>query len=147
MTALSIAIVVIFYAFQESMKIFSSELSESDVQFETNKAMGRMTRELKNGLEITSAGATSISFWWKDLNGNGTREAAETVTYTWSGGTFEVLNRTQGSSTVIIANSIKGLSLTYDSVLPNTKLITIRITALKGTLLGTLESSVKCRNL
>lgn len=142
MAVLTFGILIVFYAFTSSMRLFSDELTESDVSLETHRAIERMSRELRNSKEIVSSSGTSISFWYQDTNNNGTREAAETVTYTWTGGTVEGITRTIGATSVRLANDIYGLSITY-----NSPLITIVVTGKKGSSIGTLESSVKSRNL
>jgi len=148
MAVLSIAIAVIFYAFTASMRIFTDEMSESGSSIEMHRAMERMTRELRESRQITSANSTSITFWYQDLNGNGTRDANETVKYTWTGTTEGYVNRTVQSSTLEVASGIRGFTLTYNDPAPaNIKLIKIFITALNGKSVSTLESSVKSRNL
>jgi len=146
MAVLSIAIVIIFYAFQATMTALTEQFSESDVSLEVHKGMERMVKELRGALEIPSASGTSITFWYKDINGNGTRDAAETINYTWTGITTETLTRTMGGATFIVANKISGFSLTYDDP-SNIKLIRIKLTGTAGTSINTLESSVKLRNL
>lgn len=146
MAVMTFAIVVLFYAFSISMRVLSEEMTESDVSLETHRAVERMVSELRNSLEIVSAGGTSITFWHVDTNGNGTREADETVSYSWTGGTVEALDRTIGETTFRIAGNVMNFSLTYDNP-SNIKLIKILITGRKGTSIGTLESSVKSRNL
>jgi len=146
MAVMTFAMVVIFYAFSVSMRILSEEMIESDVSLETHKAVERMVSELRNSLEIVSGGSTSIIFWYRDTNGDTTREADETVSYYWTAGTVEALFRQQGSSTIREASGIINFSLTYDNP-SSIKLIKILITAKKGGTLGTLESSVKSRNL
>lgn len=146
MAVMTLAIALIFYAFQATMKVLTEELSEADVSLEVHKGMERMVRELRGALEVPSAASTSITFWYRDLNGNGTRDAAETINYTWTGITTETLTRTMGSSTFIVANKIIDLSLTYDNP-SSVKLVKIKITGIKGTSVSTLESSVKLRNL
>lgn len=146
MSVLSIAMVVLFYAFTVSMNIFSSELSEADSSMSINTSLERMTKELRGALEIVSPGSTSISFWYKDLNGNGTREANETLVYSWTAGTQETLYRTTSAGSYILAYNVKSLQFTYDN--PSApKVVNIRITVKKGGNISTLESSVKSRNL
>lgn len=148
MAVLSIAIAVIFYAFVASMHIFTNELSESDSSIQMHRAMERMTNELRNSLAIISANPTSVTFWYQDLNGNGTVDANETVAYSWTGTAEGYVNRTVQTASLEVANGIKGFTLTYNDVDPaNIKVITIRITSMNGTSVSTLESSVKGRNL
>ena len=142
---LSIAIVVVFYAFTASMRVFTEELAHSDASFETHKAVDRMTKELRRSLEIVTANPTDISFWHEDTNNNGSREADETVEYIWVGSQEALIRTTYGKS-IIISNSVTRLSLTYDNP-SNVRVINISITAQKGESISTLESSVKPRNL
>lgn len=146
MVALSFAIYVIFYAYVEITKIFTAEMTDSDISFETSKAMDRMGRELQQAREITSKSSTGITFWYRDTNNNSTREADETVSYSWTGGSTEAIFRTVVSTTERIANNINNLTLTYDDA-TTPKRVTISITGRKNSTLGTIESSVKFRNL
>lgn len=135
---LSFAIIVIFYAYTASMRLFTGELSEFDASFQAHKAMELMTNELRGALEIISANGTSITF----------RNENETITFTWTGTDEGYLNRTVQTSTQEIATGIKSFSFTYNDPTPaNIKLINIYITDQKDSTLVTLESGVKCRNL
>ena len=148
MGVLTFAMALIIYAFTQSMHIFTNELSEGDTAFEIQRSVDRMTKELRNALEIVSTSETSVTFWYQDLNGNSTRDANETVRYSWTGTTEGLLNRTVQTSTLEVASGIKGFSLTFDNPNPaSIKLINIRMTVQKGTTVTTLESSVKSRNL
>lgn len=148
MAVLIVAMAVIFYAFNASMRIFTSELSETDASIQAHGAIERMTKELKGALEIVTATGTSVAFWYGDANGNGTREANETVKYTWTGTTTGLINRTVQTSTLEIADGVRRLSLTYnDPSPPNIRIINILITVKKDSTLSTLESSVDIRNL
>jgi prepilin-type N-terminal cleavage/methylation domain-containing protein len=145
---LSFAIIVIFYAYTASMRLFTGELSEFDASFQAHKAMELMTKELRSALEIESASGTSISFWSADLNKNGTRDENETATYSWTGTIEGFINRTVQSSTQEIATGVESLNLTYDDPQPsNIRFINIIITVRKDSTPVTLESGVKCRNL
>ncbi len=140
--------VVIFYAFTASMRIFTSEMSEADTSLETHRAMERMTKELRGALQIVSAEASSITFWYNDLNGDGTMEANETVTYSWTGASPGYINRTVQTSTQEVSSGIMNFSLTYNDPDPsNINFITIFMAAQNGSTMSTLESSVDCRNL
>ena len=148
MAMLSIAIAVIFYAFSASMRVFTSELSDADASLEMHRAIERMTNELRGSLEIISANGTGITFWYDDLNNDGTREANETVQYSWTGTSEGYINRTVQTSTQEIANGIKSFSLTYNDPSPsNIRVVNIYITVQKDSTVSTLESGVKLRNL
>jgi len=148
MGALTFALALIFYAFTASMRIFTAELYEGDTAFEIQRSLDRMTKELRNSLEIVSANGTSITFWSEDLNSNGTREANETVTYSWTGTSEGYLKRIVQTASIEVASGVKSFSLTYNNPAPsNIRLINIYMTVQKGSNLSTLESSVKSRNL
>jgi prepilin-type N-terminal cleavage/methylation domain-containing protein len=146
MAVLSLAIAAVFYIYVETTKIFTDELTDSDMNFQTGKAMDRMSRELQQALKITSKSSTGITFWYQDTNNNGTREAGETVTYSWVGGTTEAIYRTVVSTTERIANNINKLDLSYDNA-ASPEMVTISITGRINSTVSTIESSVKFRNL
>jgi prepilin-type N-terminal cleavage/methylation domain-containing protein len=148
MAMLSIMMVVIFYAFSASMSIFSGEISEADASLEAHRAMERMTKDLRGSLQIVAANSTSITFWNSDINGDGTMEANELVTYSWTGTSEGYINRTIQTSTREISTGIMRFALTYnDPSLEAIRVITILMTAKKGSNVCTLESSVDGRNL
>jgi prepilin-type N-terminal cleavage/methylation domain-containing protein len=148
MAMLSIVMVIIFYAFSASMSIFSGEISEADASLEAHRTMERMTKDLRGALQIVAADSTSISFWSSDINGDGTVEANEVVTYSWTGTSEGYINRTVQTSTREISTGIKSFALTYnDPSLEAVRVITINITAQKGANVSTIESSVDGRNL
>jgi prepilin-type N-terminal cleavage/methylation domain-containing protein len=148
MGVLTFAMALIIYAFTQSMRIFTAELYEGDTAVEIQRSIDRMTKELRNSLEIVSADGSSITFWSEDLNSNGTREANETVTYSWTGTSEGYLKRIVQTASIEVASGVKSFSLTYNNPAPsNIRLINIYMTVQKGSNLSTLESSVKSRNL
>ena len=148
MGVLTFALALIIYAFTASMHIFTAELYEGDTAIEIQRSIDRMTKELRNSLEIVSANGISITFWSEDLNSNGTREANETVTYSWTGTSEGYLKRIVQTASIEVASGVKSFSLTYNNPAPsNIRLINIYMTVQKGSNLSTLESSVKSRNL
>jgi prepilin-type N-terminal cleavage/methylation domain-containing protein len=148
MGVLTFAMALIIYAFTQSMRIFTAELYEGDTAAEIQRSLDRMTKELRNALEIVSTSETSVTFWYQDLNNNGTREANETVTYSWTGTSEGYLKRIVQTASIEVATGVKSFSLTYNNPTPaNIRLINIYITVQKGSNLSTLESSVKSRNL
>ncbi len=148
MGVLTFAMALIIYAFTQSMHIFTAELYEGDTAVEIQRSIDRMTSELRNSREIVSTSESSVTFWYVDLNGNSTRDANETVRYSWTGTTEGLLNRTVQTSTLEVASGVKYFHLIFDNPAPaNINLIKIQITVLKGSNLSTLESSVKSRNL
>jgi len=142
---LGIALTVLFYAFTATMRLLSDELSQHDISFETQRPTERMVKELRESLEFVTATTESISFWYRDLNGNGSREANETVTYRWEP-SVEALFREIPGNSLRISNNITHFHLTYDNP-SNITTVYIHITAKRGTTINTLESSVKSRNL
>lgn len=146
MAVMSVAIGVIFYAYLATTRLMTSEVEDSDVTFEVNKAMDRISKELRNTQEITAHNSNSITFWYDDTNNNNTREATETATFYWTGGTIEAIFRTVVSTTERIANNIANMTLTYDATTEISR-ITISITGNKNNTISTSESSVNCRNL
>jgi hypothetical protein len=145
LAVISIAMIVLFYAFQAATMIFSSEMNESDSSFEAHKAIERIVADLRNSPEIITHTTTEVTFWYQDANNNSTREASEVVSYTWLP-TTEAVYRGQNSASVIIANRIIGMSLTYDNP-SDIGMITIKITSYQGDTVTTLESSANLRNL
>jgi type II secretory pathway pseudopilin PulG len=146
LTILTVVMGVIVYTYLAATRLLSSEFEDSDVTYQMNKAMDRMSGELRSARQITSASSTSITFWYNDNNNNNTREATETASYSWTGGTVEAIFRTVVASTERIANNISNLTLSYDNVLDIGR-ITISITGHKNSTVSTIESSVNCRNL
>ena len=146
MAVMTFAIGIVFYGFLAVANIFTEEMAETDVGFETNKALEQMTTEMRNTLEIVSSGDTDITFWHKDLNQNNSREANETISYSWNGTIGGDLIKTTDGTPVIIAKGVNAFSLSYDSSSEAT-LIDISITIFANNEIGTLESSVQCRNL
>jgi len=145
MGVLSIAMVVIFYAFTATMRLLTDEFGEADVTAETHRTVERMVKELRNTREIVTATSESITFWLEDLNGNSTRDANETVQYYWDA-SREALYRQTAGVNLRLSNNINNFTLTFDNPV-FIRSVNIHITAKKGNVTGTLESAVKSRNL
>lgn len=143
---ISLVVAVIIMAFIISLRLFSEELSTADLKYEAGTAMERMIKELRGAKEIVSAEAALVSFWWKDLNENLSREADETVAFSWDGTPGNPLFRSIGTDSVKINNHVHYLLFSY--VIPSDiEIINISLTVLEGQNIYTSESSVKLRNL
>ncbi len=143
MAMIGVVIVVIFISYIVSSRIFSEEMEAGGTLLEATKSLDTITSELRQSREILSAQEQNITFWWKDINSNSSREANETITYSWSGREGDPTLRIIGSDVRALANDVKNFSLTYDNP-ANPKTITIKIEI--GNLY-TLEGSVSPRNL
>ncbi len=143
---ISILIAVIIMAFIISLRIFSTELSESSIKFDAQKGIERMTEELRGALEIVSSESSSVGFWWKDLNANASRESDETVTFSWDGTPGSTLQRAQGTDKSKIIYNVNNLLFTYQYP-GDIEVITISLTVAKENVISTMESSVRLRNL
>ena len=146
MAMLLIIFAVIFLAYIIGIKIFEGEKSQSDVTLEINQGIASLEKDLMGALEIVSAESHSVTFWYKDLNGNSTIEAAETMTYSWSGTPEAPLIRALGGDSKPVANYVSDFELTY-SIPENIKFITIKLVIQKDDIISTAESSVSLRNI
>lgn len=139
---------VLIVAYVASTRIFNEEISKSSALLEANKAVNNLRKDLRSCLQIISASSTSISFWAEDLNSNGTREAGEIYSYSWSGTVGDPLIKTSLGYSYAIARSIRLFSLTYNTT--ETSAITkvdIKVIAGSTTNLATVETAVKLRNI
>ncbi|MFC1560203.1 type II secretion system protein J [Candidatus Margulisiibacteriota bacterium] len=146
MAVLSIAIAAVFYGYVAVANIFTEEMAETDILIEINRPLEQMTKELRGALEIVSSSSNNIIFWHKDLNDNSTREVAETISYSWDGTPGGDLIKTVSAESFIVGKGIQDFALTY-TVTQGATLIDVNIVISSGTSTGTLESSIKCRNL
>ena len=146
MAVLAIAMAAVFYGYIVVANIFTEEMSESDILTEINKPLEQMTSEIRNTLQIVVPASHDITFWYKDLNNNSLRDADETISYSWDETAGGDIIKTEGSSSYIVASGVHDFTLTYNSTADAT-FVTISITIGKGNKVGTLESSVQCRNL
>ena len=143
---IAIVVAVIYLTYNVGIKIFSSEVLRSDILGEGTRALERMGNELRGALKINSAGSQNLTFWYKDLNSNGSQEASETITYSWSGTPQDSLLRTVVSQSETLSNNIQSFSFTYDNP-SDINLVTITLTVKKGEEEKMLKSSIKLRNL
>lgn len=147
--ALSVGIMgILVLAYVAGSRLFNSEMDRSAAFLEANKAISSLRGDLRSCIELTSATATSISFWADDLNSNGTKEAGEIYAYSWDGTPGSPLIRTISGSGTMMAKDIKYFLLTYNSgSLASTTQVDIKVTAGTGENAATFESSVKLRNI
>ena len=140
--AISLAVLfVVAVAYFASVRTFTQEISRSDIFWDGYRGLDTMTEELRDSLEITAMETDSISFWWKDLNENGSMEANEVVSYVLSG---EGLTRSVGSDSAPLVQNVIGFNLAYDYP-ADPGLITITLTLRKEGQMTTLESKVSPR--
>ncbi len=135
-----IAMIVSIYSI--SLRLFSQVLSRSDVFWNGQLAMNRMTTEIRESLMVTDPGAGNISFWWKDFNLNGTSESGEIVTYSLSGNN---LIRSSGGASQNIAGGVSFLGFDYN-ITPRPRLVTITLRLNSANEAATIESKAKVRN-
>lgn len=146
MAVLTVAVAVIFYGYIAATNIYTEEMSDSNLMIEANRPIEQISKELRSARQIVNAGSRSITFWYKDTNNNSTREAGETISYTWYGTSEGNLYKTVSADAYIVATGVKNFALTYNSTTA-ASLITINIAVKKGTKTGTVESIIRCRNL
>lgn len=141
-------VITIIVLYIGSIKIFGTELNISNLQIESKRAINLMNNEIKDCREIESASAIGLSFWWKDLNSNSSKEASEIVSYSWDGLAQGNLTRTISGSSEIISKYVDNLNLTYNSqVIALIRTVKITLTNSLNNEISTLESTVKIRNL
>ena len=149
--ALSITVfvmVVLVYSYVAAVDVFRGEMDTTDIEIESSRAMEIMSREIRELNEIHSAAGSSVTFWGKDLNMNGTQEANEIITYSWDGTPGGDLVRTAASAQKPIARHVNSFAVTYDSpTVSSVKKIDIKIVTGSGDRLSTKESSITPRNL
>jgi len=146
MAMIAIVLIIIFIAFTIGLRTFVIEQSQSDVTFEINQGISFLKRDLRGALEIVSAEPASITFWYKDLNGNSIREANETLNYSWSGTPGDSLIRSIGSDGRPVANYVYNFELSYDTP-GDIKIVNVKLVIQKESIINTAESSVSLRNL
>jgi len=129
-------------AYLVSMRIFSQQTGETDIFWNGQRAADIMVGEIRESLSVVTPNSNSLSFWWKDLNGNSSREANETVTYSLSS---HDLMRSLGASVHALASNVDAISFGYDTT-PNPRLITITLVLSSAGETASVESKVKLRN-
>ncbi len=108
----SILIGVTVFPFVVVLKETESTLARNDLREDAILAVERLSRDLNEAHEITSAQARSITLWWQDTNGNGVRDANELITFSWDG----VVGNPFIRSSVDIAFHVNSFSLSYRDV-------------------------------
>lgn len=146
MAVLSLAIAIVFYGYVMVTNVFIEEMSDSDILLQANRPIEEMSKELRTSRQILSKSANSITFWYKDTNENGSREGGETISYTWYGTPEGNLYKTISNDAYIVATGIRQFLLTYNSSTA-ASYINVKIAVSKGNKVGTVESSIQCRNI
>jgi len=142
LTVMLMLISLVISVFISSTRVYNLQLGGTDVTWEGQNAIETMVKEIRECYEVTSAEANAITFWWKDLNDNSTREAAETVSFSLAGPS---LVRAIGSSSGNLSNNVASLNFTYDSPV-DPKFVTITLTLASQGESTTFESSARLRN-
>jgi Tfp pilus assembly protein PilW len=137
-----VAFLVVAVSYSVGLRSFTQEMSRSDILLDGQKGLESITEELRECLNITSAGSNSVTFWWRDLNENETMDAGEVVSYAVSS---QVLRRTRGSTVEPVAKNVSVLRLNYDNP-ADPSLITVILTMQKEGNLVTLEGKASLRN-
>ena len=142
LAVMSIAIVLVFYGFASSLRLFNNEMYDTTVSIETQRAMEQITADLRGSQSIEAAGAEDVTFLSQNTYPSGTSDA---ISYNWTGQSDRMIYRTVNSSpSKEVSTDIADFYLTYSGNPIN--FVYIRITGQKGTSISTLESSVKLRN-
>jgi len=129
-------------AYIVSMRLFSQQTGETDIFWNGQRSADVMVGEIRESLSVVTPNPNSLSFWWKDLNGNSSREANETVTYSLSG---HDLMRSLGASVHTLASNVDSINFSYDAT-PNPRLVTITLVLSSAGETASVESKVKIRN-
>jgi len=83
--------------------------SQLKAQREARQAIDRMVREIRHSELINSGASTSITASIPALG----MESAFNVTYSWSGETWDPINRIVSSGTNVLINNVQSLAFTY----------------------------------
>jgi len=129
-------------AYIVSMRLFSQQMGETDIFWNGQRAADIMVGEIREALSVVSPNTNNITFWWKDLNGNSSREANETITYSLSS---HDLLRSIGASVHTLASNVDSINFSYDTT-PNPRLVTISLVLSSAGQTASVESKVKIRN-
>jgi prepilin-type N-terminal cleavage/methylation domain-containing protein len=146
MALISMVLAAVFMAFSMALRIFVDESNRSDIYLEADRGMSRMVYELREAKQVITASSREVMFWAADLNNNGTREANETVTYSWSGSPESRLNRITSGETYPLSYGVYSFYLSYDNP-SDIKLINMKLVTGREYNRATVESSVRPRNL
>ena len=99
----------ITFAFVVVLREFSSTQIRSNLRQDAVIALERLTRELNEAREITSARDNSVSFWWQDSDGDELRDAQEVVTFSWDQTAGNPLKR----DSVNLAFNVESFQINY----------------------------------
>jgi prepilin-type N-terminal cleavage/methylation domain-containing protein len=105
----AILIGVMPFVFIVILREFSNTHIRNNLREDAVIAIERLTRELNEAEEITSAQDNSVSFWWRDTNEDNLRDSAELVTFSWDGAAGTTLERND----VNIAFNIEDFQINY----------------------------------
>lgn len=142
LTVMLMLISLVISVFISSTRVYNLQLGGADVTWEGQNAIETMVKEIRECYEVTSAETNAITFWWKDLNDNSTREANETVSFSQAGSS---LIRTIGSSSGNLSTNVASLNFAYDTSV-DPKFVTITLTLASKGESATFESSARLRN-
>ena len=90
----------------------SSAQIRSSLRQDAIMAIERLSRELNEAEEITSAQSNSVTFWWQDTDGDGVRDSAELVTFSWDGSAGTALKR----DTASLAFNVENFQVSYSNL-------------------------------
>lgn len=105
----SIIISAAGFIFVVVLREWSSTQIRNDLRQDAIIAIERLTRELNEAREITSAQDSSISFWWQDTDGDSVRDSSEVVTFSWDGTSGTALERDSAS----LAFNVEDFQISY----------------------------------
>mgnify|MGYP001560542851 CR=1 FL=1 len=128
-------------------RAMTSQVDELDSSWQTYRALSDIETDLREARLMITAGPASMSFWWKDLDGDTlVNPLTEVLTYSWdgtAGGDIVV----SGARSRVVARGIQNFALTYDSVVPATvKSATAQLTLQAGKKQTTGEMTIMMRN-
>jgi len=83
--------------------------SQLEAQRNARQAIDRMVREIRHGEVVTTGTTTSITVTIPALGS----ESTYNVTYSWSGNTWDPINRIVSSGTNPLINNVQNLHFTY----------------------------------
>ncbi|UCD15790.1 MAG: hypothetical protein JSV34_01715 [Candidatus Omnitrophota bacterium] len=114
----SILIGAVGFTFVVILRQLRSTDIRSNLRIDALTAVQRLTRELNDAREITSAQDKSVSFWWQDTDSDNVRDAGELVTFSWDGTAGTSLKR----DGVNLAFNVESFGIDYRN-LNNARLI------------------------
>ena len=100
------------FLFSVLVKESQSTFIRNDLRQDALLAAERFSRDINEAHEITSAQASSITYWWQDTDADGVRDANELITFSWAG----VAGNPFVRSSVNIVPSVNNLTFSYRDV-------------------------------